>query len=67
MKEFNKWQKLHQERRLIDFIDNQEGILWLKIKSIMRPELLKTFCHKYDIQLISTTKRTSLRNYIILS
>lgn len=57
MKEFNKWQKLHQERRLIDFIDNQEGILWLKIKSIMRPELLKTFCHKYDIQLISTTKK----------
>ena len=45
MKEFNKWQKLHQERRLIDFIDNQEGILWLKIKSIMHPELLKTFCH----------------------
>ncbi|HCE48243.1 MAG TPA: hypothetical protein DEQ84_06290 [Prevotellaceae bacterium] len=57
MTEFTKWQRLHQEQRLIDFIGDTEGILWLKVKSIMRPELQKAFCKKYGIALTASTSK----------
>lgn len=61
MKEFDKWQRLHQNKQLIEFIDNHNGILWLKVKSIMRSDLLKAFCKKYKIPLESTLAKDKFR------
>ena len=61
MTEFDKWQKLHQEQRLIDFIGSAEGVLWLKVKSIMRPELQKKFCNKFGVVLSSKSAKDKFR------
>lgn len=69
MKEFEKWQRLHQNKKLIEFIDNHNGILWLKVKSIMRSDLLKAFCKKYKISLESTLAKDKFKELyeIVLS
>lgn len=61
MNEFDKWQKLHQEKKLIDFIGSIEGVLWLKVKSIMRPELRKQFCKENNILLSSRLAKDQFR------
>ena len=43
MRPFEYWQKLHQSEALGEFNTNRSGLLWLKIKSILRKDLIKDF------------------------
>jgi hypothetical protein len=61
MKDFNHWKKLHQSEELDEFSKDTIGILWLKIKSIIRKELIGEFISKNKISL----KETSLEKQFI--
>ena len=61
MKDFNHWKKLHQSEELDEFSKDTIGILWLKIKSIIRKELIAEFVAKNNIIL----KETSLEKQFI--
>lgn len=52
---FTYWKKIHDTSSLEEFNDNIEGQLWLKIKSIIRPELIKEFIAENNIKLFSST------------
>lgn len=43
MKDFKYWDNLHRNENLEEFSNNRTGLLWLKIKSIIRVELVKGF------------------------
>jgi hypothetical protein len=43
MKNFDYWDTLYRHEQLEEFNDNRAGLLWLKIKSIIRVELVKSF------------------------
>ena len=43
MKDFNYWKKLHDSATLEEFSTDMFGVLWLKIKSIVRKELIANF------------------------
>jgi len=51
MKDFNYWKKIHDSEHLEEFNTDKIGLLWLKIKSIVRKELLLGFLNKYNLQL----------------
>jgi hypothetical protein len=51
MKDFNYWKKQHKSEKLEEFNTHPSGLLWLKIKSISRKELLAAFVKESDIQL----------------
>ena len=38
---FSNWKKIHDTSSLEEFNHNIVGQLWLKLKSIIRPELIK--------------------------
>ena len=61
MKDFNHWKKLHQREELDEFSIDTIGILWLKLNSIIRKELIAEFNAKYNIAL----KETSLEKQFI--
>lgn len=61
MKDFNHWKKLHQSEELDLFSVDTVGILWLKIKSIIRKELIAEFIKENKI----TLKETSLEKQFI--
>ena len=42
-KDFNYWDNLYKNENLEEFNDNRTGLLWLKLKSIIRVELVKEF------------------------
>ena len=48
---FNYWKKLHDSQNLEEFNTNNLGLLWLKIKSIIRKELIIGFTSKNNINL----------------
>lgn len=50
---FNYWKKLYESDKLEEFNFNNSGLLWLKIKSIVRKELLSDFLQKNQIKLTS--------------
>ena len=52
---FNYWEKLHDSQNFEEFSTNSLGILWLKIKSIIRKELISGFTSKSNIRLTETT------------
>jgi hypothetical protein len=54
-KSFNYWKKLHDDQILKEFSYDQEGLLWLKIKSIIRKSLIEEFTEKNEITLKETT------------
>lgn len=54
MNDFNRWKKLHQTEQLEEFSNNITGLLWLKIKSIIRKEIIAEFTEKNKIQLKET-------------
>ena len=54
MNDFNYWKKLHQSEQLEEFSSNSTGLLWLKIKSIIRKELIAEFVETNGIQLKET-------------
>ncbi|MCL2745068.1 MAG: hypothetical protein FWE67_14585 [Planctomycetaceae bacterium] len=43
MKTFEYWHKLHQTEALGEFNTDRSGLLWLKIKSILRRDIIKDF------------------------
>ncbi len=54
MKDFNYWKKLHESQKLEEFSSDNIGLLWLKIKSIVRKELIAEFTEKTTINLKAT-------------
>jgi len=61
MKDFNYWKKLHDSEQLEEFSINSDGLLWLKIKSILRKELISEFILINNIILSSK----SLKNQFV--
>jgi hypothetical protein len=54
MKNFNYWKKLHESENLGEFSNDKTGLLWLKLKSIIRKELLVEFLKINSISLKET-------------
>ncbi|EOQ95773.1 hypothetical protein LEP1GSC195_3642 [Leptospira wolbachii serovar Codice str. CDC] len=54
-KEFIKWLKLHNSENLQEFNTNSEAQLWLKVKSIIRKDILSDFLSKNSIKLSQNT------------
>ena len=56
---YSYWKKIHDMGSLEEFNQNIVGQLWLKLKSIIRPELIKEFIKNNNITLktITSTKQ----------
>lgn len=54
MKDFAYYKKLHDDNNLTEFNTDSIGQLWLKIKSILRKELVPEFVEKSSLTLKST-------------
>lgn len=52
---FYKWKNIHSKGDIIAFSHDREGILWLKVKSIIRKGILQHFLEENKIHLHSTT------------
>ncbi|MFZ1976430.1 MAG: hypothetical protein WAV76_00595 [Bacteroidota bacterium] len=55
MKNFSYWKKQHESERLEEFNLDTHGLLWLKIKSIARKDILVDFANRNNIQLKETS------------
>ncbi len=68
MASFNHWKKAFESDEMDDFNFNEAGILWLKLKSIARKELIANFVMEEKIEL-KTNKITDefIELYEILS
>lgn len=55
MKNFDYWKKLHDNNDLSEFNTSSVGQLWLKVKSIVRKELLSEFTEKFSLNLNSNS------------
>jgi hypothetical protein len=51
MKDFDYWKKLHEDEKLEEFSTDEQGLLWLKLKSIIRKELISEFVTENGIEL----------------
>ena len=54
MKDFNYWDNLSKSEKLEEFSSDKSGILWLKLKSIIRKELVKKFLEYSGLKIIAT-------------
>lgn len=61
MKDFNYWKNLHESEKLEGFSKDKQGFLWLKLKSIVRKELISEFVTMNKIEL----KETSLNGQFV--
>ena len=52
---FNKWQSIYDAEDLIPFTENKEALLWLKVKSVVRKEIINEFCSENQIVLKTTS------------
>jgi len=50
MKDFDYWKKLHESEQLEEFSSDGKGLLWLKVKSIVRRELISEFVSANNIE-----------------
>lgn len=55
MKNFTYWKAAYDDGKLIIFGNDKQGLLWLKIKSITRANIISDFANSVAIQLVSTT------------
>ncbi len=55
MKSFDYWKKLHESEKLEEFSSDETGFLWLKVKSIVRKEIISEFVTESDIELRATS------------
>ena len=55
MKDFDYWKKLHESEKLEEFSSDEQGLLWLKVKSIVRKELISEFVTANKIELKETS------------
>ena len=46
---FNKWKFIYDAEDLIPFTENKEALLWLKVKSVVRKEIINEFQKGKDI------------------
>ncbi len=53
-KDFNYWKQQHDSNALKEFNTDQEGLLWLKLKSIVRRGIIDEFLENNHIKLTST-------------
>ncbi len=53
-KDFEYWKKQHDSEELKEFNTDNQGTLWLKVKSIVRREYLNQFTEDNNIELEST-------------
>lgn len=53
-KSFEYWKNQHQKEQLEEFSSDNEGLLWLKTKSIVRKEIIAEFLAENKIELSST-------------
>lgn len=51
---FQDWKRLYDSDKLENFNFNSSGLLWLKIKSILRKELINDFLRETEIELQQT-------------
>ena len=61
MKDFNYWKKLHENDELEEFSSDGLGLLWLKVKCVVRKELISEFLTANNIKL----KETSLNGQFV--
>ena len=52
---FNKWKFIYDAEDLIPFTENKEALLWLKVKSVVRKEIINEFCSANHIVLETTS------------
>ena len=52
---FNKWKSVYDVGELLPFTDNKEALLWLKVKSIVRKEIINEFCSENQFFLETTS------------
>lgn len=52
---FNKWKFIYDAEDLIPFTENKEALLWLKVKSVVRKEIINEFCSENQIVLKTTS------------
>lgn len=55
MKSFDYWKKLHESEKLEEFSSDEIGFLWLKVKSIVRKEIISEFVTENNIELRATS------------
>jgi hypothetical protein len=63
MKDFKYWDNLHRNNQLEEFSADRAGLLWLKLKSIIRVELVKGFL---DFAGIEITANKQNENFLAL-
>ena len=61
MKDFNYWDNLHKSQILDEFSYDSVGLLWLKIKSIVRVKLVKGFLDFSGYAIDATKQEESFR------
>lgn len=54
MEDFNYWKEIHNSGNIIALSKDRQGLLWLKIKSIIRKDILADFLSFANLQLHST-------------
>ncbi|MDR0941811.1 MAG: hypothetical protein LBM68_06245 [Bacteroidales bacterium] len=68
MKNFKYWDDLHKNENLEEFNNDRIGLLWLKIKSIIRKELIEDFVLRNKISLKETAlKQQFVELFVLLS
>ena len=50
MSTFEYWMKRYAKNDLLDFSRSDEGLLWLKLRSIDRKDLLESFCSSLGVK-----------------
>lgn len=61
MKTYDEWSKIFASQDLYEFNLCESGILWLKIKSLIRAEILDFMQHKLEFKLTSKTQAQKFR------
>jgi hypothetical protein len=63
---YSYWKKIHDMSSLEEFNQNIVGQLWLKLKSIIRPELIKEFIKDNNITLKTTTSTKQFEELFVI-
>ncbi len=66
MRDFDYWKVLHETEKLEEFSSDERGLLWLKIKSIARKELISEFVQKNSIVLKEISLNRQFRELYVL-
>ena len=66
MASFEQWKHLHDKGDILAISQDREGILWLKIKSIMRKDILKDFLSSCEISLKETRLQAQFKELFLL-